>query len=88
MKFELAININLIGSFKAMHAAHVAAPATIARAAQAQHSSSARMEALAAFIAGCLFNRYFAGAGVGLKSTFGAVEIAFSFSTVKFGFSL
>ena len=32
--------------------------------------------------------RYFAGAGVGLKSTFGAVEIAFSFSTVKFGFSL
>ncbi len=32
--------------------------------------------------------RYFAGAGVGLKSTFGAVEIAFSFSTEKFGFSL
>ncbi len=32
--------------------------------------------------------RYFAGAGVGLKSTFGAVEIDFSFSTVKFGFSL
>src|SRR6185437_14458331 len=35
---------------------------------------------------------YFAGcgAGVGLvpKSTFGAVEISFSFSTVKFGFSL
>ena len=31
---------------------------------------------------------HFAGAGVGLKSTFGAVEISFSFSTVKFGFSL
>jgi hypothetical protein len=33
---------------------------------------------------------YFAGAGEagGLKSTFGAVEISFSFSTVKFGFSL
>ena len=31
---------------------------------------------------------YFDGAGAGLKSTFGAVEIAFSFSTVKFGFSL
>ncbi|RXT38112.1 hypothetical protein B5V03_30980 [Bradyrhizobium betae] len=29
---------------------------------------------------------YFDGAG--LKSTFGAVEISFSFSTVKFGFSL
>jgi hypothetical protein len=29
-----------------------------------------------------------AGAGGGLKSTFGAVEISFSFSTVKFGFSL
>jgi hypothetical protein len=35
-----------------------------------------------------LTGRYLAGAGVGLKSTFGAVEIAFSFSTVKFGFSL
>ena len=32
--------------------------------------------------------RYFDGAGAGLKSTFGAVEIAFSFSTEKFGFSL
>jgi hypothetical protein len=32
--------------------------------------------------------RYFDGAGVGLKSTFGAVEISFSFSTVKLGFSL
>lgn len=31
---------------------------------------------------------YFDGAGAGLKSTFGAVEIAFSFSTEKFGFSL
>ena len=32
---------------------------------------------------------YFDGAaGVGLKSTFGAVEISFSFSTEKFGFSL
>ncbi|MHC2625115.1 hypothetical protein ACVIW2_007147 [Bradyrhizobium huanghuaihaiense] len=29
---------------------------------------------------------YFDGAG--LKSTFGAVEISFSFSTEKFGFSL
>jgi hypothetical protein len=31
---------------------------------------------------------YFDGAGAGLKSTFGAVEISFSFSTEKFGFSL
>jgi hypothetical protein len=31
---------------------------------------------------------YFDGAGAGLKSTFGAVEISFSFPTVKFGFSL
>ncbi|MGY4348615.1 hypothetical protein ACVWXM_005082 [Bradyrhizobium sp. GM7.3] len=31
---------------------------------------------------------YFDGAGAGLKSTFGAVEISFSFATVKFGFSL
>src|SRR5579872_3345120 len=31
---------------------------------------------------------YFAGAGVGLKSTFGAVEISFSLSTVKLAFSL
>ncbi|OSJ34365.1 hypothetical protein BSZ19_12590 [Bradyrhizobium japonicum] len=31
---------------------------------------------------------YFDGAGAGLKSTFGAVEISFSFSTAKFGFSL
>jgi hypothetical protein len=31
---------------------------------------------------------YFAGAGAGLKSTFGAVEISFSFSTVKLAFSL
>ncbi|QAU50413.1 hypothetical protein EAS56_23270 [Bradyrhizobium guangzhouense] len=30
---------------------------------------------------------YFDGAGA-LKSTFGAVEISFSFSTEKFGFSL
>src|SRR4051812_44247804 len=66
--------------------------ATSAVAANAQHSISARKQALAAFIAGafgCL--DYFAGAGVagaGLKSTFGAVEISFSFSTEKFGFSL
>jgi len=34
-------------------------------------------------------SNYFAGAGCGgLKSTFGAVEISFSFSTEKFGFSL
>jgi len=32
--------------------------------------------------------RYLDGAGAGLKSTFGAVEISFSFSTEKFGFSL
>ncbi|PDT67130.1 hypothetical protein CO683_23980 [Bradyrhizobium ottawaense] len=31
---------------------------------------------------------YFDGAGAGLKSTFGAVEISFSFATEKFGFSL
>ncbi|BAL79084.1 hypothetical protein S23_58940 [Bradyrhizobium cosmicum] len=31
---------------------------------------------------------YLDGAGAGLKSTFGAVEISFSFSTEKFGFSL
>ncbi|TYL73667.1 hypothetical protein FXB38_36400 [Bradyrhizobium cytisi] len=31
---------------------------------------------------------YFDGAGAGLKSTFGAVEISFSLSTEKFGFSL
>jgi hypothetical protein len=32
---------------------------------------------------------YFEGwAGPGLKSTFGAVDISFSFSTWKFGFSL
>ena len=31
---------------------------------------------------------YFDGAGAGLKSTFGAVEISFSLPTVKFGFSL
>jgi hypothetical protein len=35
-----------------------------------------------------IWRLYFAGAGVGLKSTFGAVEIDFSLSTVKFGFSL
>jgi hypothetical protein len=63
-----------------------------AKAAKAQHSSSARKDALAAFIAVNLFNglpNYLAGAaGGGLKSTFGAVEISFSFSTEKFGFSL
>jgi len=32
--------------------------------------------------------RYLDGAGAGLKSTFGAVDISFSFSTEKFGFSL
>nr|QDF42588.1 hypothetical protein FJN17_33495 [Bradyrhizobium symbiodeficiens] len=31
---------------------------------------------------------YFGGDGAGLKSTFGAVEISFSFATEKFGFSL
>ncbi|EJN11226.1 hypothetical protein PMI42_05475 [Bradyrhizobium sp. YR681] len=31
---------------------------------------------------------YFDGAGAALKSTFGAVDISFSFSTEKFGFSL
>jgi hypothetical protein len=60
--------------------------ATSAIAAKAQHTSSARMQALAAFIAVNLVSGYFAGAG--LKSTFGAVEISFSFSTEKFGFSL
>jgi hypothetical protein len=47
------------------------------------------MQALAAFIAANLALSYFAGAaGARLKSTFGAVEISFSFSTVKLGFSL
>ncbi len=81
--------------------------ATSAQAATAQHSNSARMEALAAFIVAQPVQRfrrspalaaplmrarpsnYFAGAaGGGLKSTFGAVEISFSFSTEKFAFSL
>jgi hypothetical protein len=31
---------------------------------------------------------YFGAAGAGLKSTFGAVEMSFSLSTVKFGFVL
>ena len=65
--------------------------ATSAKAAKAQHSSSASREALAAFIAVDRFrlSNYFVGAaGVGLKSTFGAVEISFSLSTVKFAFSL
>src|SRR3977135_274108 len=64
--------------------------ATSAKATEAQHSSSARRKALAAFIAAIdLLSNYFAGAvGGGLKSTFGAVEISFSFSTEKFGFSL
>ena len=57
----------------------------------AQHIRSARRTARAAFIADQIAQStvYFAGAaGVGLKSTFGAVEISFSFSTEKFGFSL
>ena len=64
--------------------------ATSANAAEAQHSSSARNKLLAAFIAGKAgAPGYLEGAaGAGLKSTFGAVEISFSFSTVKFGFSL
>ena len=58
----------------------------------AQPTSSASRTALAAFIAVRSLVRYaaisLARAGVGLKSTFGAVEISFSFSTEKFGFSL
>jgi hypothetical protein len=47
------------------------------------------MQALAALIAANLVSSYFAGAaGAGLKSTLGAVEIAFSLSTVKLGFSV
>jgi len=84
-----------------------AAEARAAQAANAQHKSSARMEALAAFIAAQPVQRfgrspalaaplmrtrssdYFAGAAAGgLKSTFGAVEISFSFSTAKFAFCL
>jgi hypothetical protein len=47
------------------------------------------MPALAAFIGVAdPVTSYFAGAGAGLKSTFGAVEISFSLATVKFAFSL
>ena len=61
-----------------------------AAAAKAQHTSSASRETLAAIIEGpvCFAKSYFAGAGAGLKSTFGAVEISFSLSTVKLAFSL
>ena len=55
--------------------------------ANAQHNASARTAVRIALIAvACRSNAHFAGGG--LKSTFGAVEISFSFSTVKFGFSL
>ena len=57
--------------------------------ANAQHNTSARTDARTALIAvACRSIAHFAGAGAALKSTFGAVEISFSFSTVKFGFSL
>jgi hypothetical protein len=63
--------------------------ATSASAAKAQQIKSASRDALAALIEGGPVDRtYFAGAGEGLKSTFGAVEISFSLSTVKFAFSL
>src|ERR1700730_5541805 len=64
--------------------------ATSANATEAQHTNSASKKLLAAFIAGKAgAPGYLEGAaGAGLKSTFGAVEISFSFSTVKFGFSL
>jgi hypothetical protein len=57
--------------------------------AQTQLRSSARKKAFAALIAANAgAPDYFAGAGAGLKSTLGTVETSFSFSTVKFGFSL
>ena len=64
-----------------------------ARKGKTQPSNSASRMALAAFMAvkswcSNLLIGYFDGAGVGLKSTFGAVEMAFSFSTEKLGFSL
>ena len=63
----------------------------VGQGCEAQHSSSARRMALAAFIAVDRIRSTAllrGAAGVGLKSTFGAVEISFSFSTEKFGFSL
>jgi hypothetical protein len=58
--------------------------ATSAAAAAAQHKSSARTRALAASTGrNAIAPAYFVP-----KSTFGADEISFSFSTVKFGFSL
>ena len=76
------------------HAPGSGGTATSASAAKTQPNSSASKEALAAFIAvnrmlpSYLAGAAGAGAGAGLKSTFGAVEISFSFSTAKFGFSL
>ena len=64
------------------------------KAGKIQPSDSASKMALAAFMAvkswcSNIVVGYFDGAaGAGLKSTFGAVDIAFSFSTEKFGFSL
>ena len=48
------------------------------------------LQLAALFITVNLIPNYFAGAvaGAGLKSTFGAVEISFSLSTVKLAFSL
>ena len=62
--------------------------ATKASAGATQPSSSARDENPCSVHRGMPLAAYFAGAGVGLKSTLGAVEISFSFSTEKFGFSL
>ena len=66
----------------------------VVKAGKTQPSNSTSRKALAAFMAvkswrSNLVVGYFDGAaGVGLKSTFGAVEISFSFATEKFGFSL
>ncbi|CEG06760.1 hypothetical protein BN961_00130 [Afipia felis] len=68
--------------------------ATSATATAAQHSRNARTSCLAIFIdAPRRPPRYLAGAGAGagagaLKSTFGAVDISFSLSTVKFALVL
>ena len=60
------------------------------RPRQPSTAAAQASKALAAFIAAviCSSPLLRRRAGAGLKSTFGAVEIAFSFSTVKFGFSL
>jgi hypothetical protein len=56
---------------------------------QFPRSQTFAASSIANFENGARLSNYFAGAdGAGLKSTFGAVEMAFSFSTVKFGFSL